>query len=177
MVAETTSNWRVVSITHPSLSMAELGYLDGVTSNIQTQFSGKQATLVSGTNIKTINGTSVLGSGNVTLDTFTGLKEVAVSMAGVDINCSLGNYFYKTISGATVLTVSNAPTSGNAYVFVLELTNGGSSTVTWFSGVQWAGGIAPKLTASGVDRLVFVTRNGGTSWSGSVIGLNMRAVV
>ena len=38
VVAETTTNWRVVSITHPNISMAELGYLDGVTSNIQTQF-------------------------------------------------------------------------------------------------------------------------------------------
>ena len=41
VVAETTANWRVVSITHPSLSMAELGYLDGVTSSIQTQINAK----------------------------------------------------------------------------------------------------------------------------------------
>lgn len=41
VVAETTANWRVVSVTHPSLSMAELGYLDGVTSSIQTQLNGK----------------------------------------------------------------------------------------------------------------------------------------
>ena len=43
VVAETTANWRVVSITHPSLSMAELGYLDGVTSAIQTQLNAKAA--------------------------------------------------------------------------------------------------------------------------------------
>ena len=41
VIAETTANWRVVSVTHPSLSMAELGYLDGVTSSIQTQLNGK----------------------------------------------------------------------------------------------------------------------------------------
>jgi hypothetical protein len=41
VVAETTENWRVVSITHPSLSMTELGYLDGVTSNVQTQLNNK----------------------------------------------------------------------------------------------------------------------------------------
>lgn len=39
VIAETTANWRVVSVTHPSVSHAELGYLDGVTSNIQTQFN------------------------------------------------------------------------------------------------------------------------------------------
>ena len=41
VIAETTVNWRVVSITHPSLSMVELSYLDGVTSAIQTQFNTK----------------------------------------------------------------------------------------------------------------------------------------
>ena len=41
VIAETTANWRVVSVTHPSLSMAELSYLDGVTSAIQTQFNAK----------------------------------------------------------------------------------------------------------------------------------------
>ena len=41
VIAETTANWRVVSVTHPSLSMAELGYLDGVTSSIQTQINAK----------------------------------------------------------------------------------------------------------------------------------------
>lgn len=67
VVAETTTTWRVVSITHPALSMAELSYLDGVTSAIQTQLNAKQATLVSGTNLKTINGTSILGSGDITI--------------------------------------------------------------------------------------------------------------
>lgn len=43
----------------------ELNYTDGVTSNIQTQLNAKQATLVSGTNIKTINSGSILGSGNI----------------------------------------------------------------------------------------------------------------
>ena len=46
-----------------TVSDTEIGYLDGVTSAIQTQISSKQATLVSGTNIKTVNGTSLLGSG------------------------------------------------------------------------------------------------------------------
>lgn len=44
IIAETTANWRVVSVTHPSLSMAELGYLDGVTSAIQTQINTKAPT-------------------------------------------------------------------------------------------------------------------------------------
>jgi hypothetical protein len=50
-----------------AVSSTEFGYLDGVTSAIQTQLNGKQATLVSGTNIKTINGATVLGAGDITI--------------------------------------------------------------------------------------------------------------
>ena len=39
-----------------------------VTASDKTTWSGKQDALVSGTNIKTVNGNSLLGSGNVTID-------------------------------------------------------------------------------------------------------------
>lgn len=55
----------------PKVTSTELGYLDGVTSAIQTQLDGKQETLVGsgpGQNIKTINDNSLLGSGNITID-------------------------------------------------------------------------------------------------------------
>ena len=48
-----------------TVSATEVSYLDGVTSAIQGQIDGKQATLVSGTNIKTINGSTALGSGDL----------------------------------------------------------------------------------------------------------------
>ena len=51
-----------------TLSTTELNYVDGVTSSIQTQLNNKQDTLVSGTNIKTINNNSLLGSGDITID-------------------------------------------------------------------------------------------------------------
>jgi hypothetical protein len=50
-----------------AVSSTEFGYLDGVTSAIQTQLDAKQATLVSATNIKTINSTSLLGSGDIAI--------------------------------------------------------------------------------------------------------------
>ena len=54
-----------ISAGGATLSPTELSYLDGVTSSIQTQINSKQATLVSGTNIKTVGGVSLLGSGDV----------------------------------------------------------------------------------------------------------------
>ena len=60
VVSETTSNWRIVSLMHPNISMDEYNYLDGVTSNIQTQFTNK-ADLAS----PTFTGTPSLPTGSV----------------------------------------------------------------------------------------------------------------
>ena len=105
--------------------------------------------------------------------TITGVIETKVAMGADDIDLSVGNYFTKTISGATTLTVSNVASSGSVSAFVLELTNGGSATVTWFSGVTWAAATPPTLTAAGVDTLAFFTSDGGTTWRGFVLGLGM----
>lgn len=98
--------------------------------------------------------------------TLTGLREVGVAMAANNIDVATGNLFTKTISGATSLTVSNVPASGTLASFILDLTNGGSATITWWSGVKWAGGTAPTLTAAGRDVLGFYTHDGGTTWTG-----------
>jgi hypothetical protein len=65
------------------ISNAEFDYLNGLTDNIQTQFTGKQSTLVSGTNIKTINSTSLLGSGNISVAPATGIDATAIADGSV----------------------------------------------------------------------------------------------
>ena len=92
--------------------------------------------------------------------------KAAIAASAIDVNS--GNYFTKTISGATTFT-ANASSSGNVSSFILELTNAGSAAITWFSGVKWAGGTAPTLTSSGVDILGFYTHDGGTTWRGLVL--------
>lgn len=94
------------------------------------------------------------------------MKYVAVSAN--DIVVSSANFFSKTISGTTTLTVSSIPVSPKVSVFILELTNGGSAVVTWWSGIKWDGGTVPTLTVSGLDILVFYTRDGGTTWRGTI---------
>lgn len=59
---------RATSGVESSSSGAAWGYITGTLSNqtdLQTALDAKQATLVSSTNIKTINGASVLGSGDL----------------------------------------------------------------------------------------------------------------
>jgi hypothetical protein len=65
--AKVASGIDAAKIADGSVSSTEFQYLNSVTSNVQTQIDSKQATLVSGTNIKTINGNSLVGSGNVSI--------------------------------------------------------------------------------------------------------------
>lgn len=107
--AKVASGIDAVKIANGTISNTEFQYLNGVTDNIQTQFSGKQDLLQSGTNIKTVNSTSLLGSGNVAV------QETLVS--GTNI---------KTINSTSILgsgNISVAPATG------IDATAIGSGTV------------------------------------------------
>ncbi len=128
----------------------------------------------------TVQGYDVDTTKNDVANTFTAiqtfsraLRETRVAIAASNIDLSLGNYFTRTISGTTTLTVSNVASSGTVSAFVLDLTNGGSATVNWPSGTKWAAGTPPTLTASGRDVLGFFTHDGGTTWNAFVLGKAM----
>ena len=85
------------------------------------------------------------------------------AVSALDIDCSAGNYFTKTITtGTNTFTFSNAP-STRAYSFTLELTHTGG-TADWPSSVKWPGDTPPTLNTGTTHLLVFVTDDGGTRW-------------
>jgi len=128
------------------------------------QFNGANLT-VSGD--FTVNGNKlVMGSGAI--------QEHQTSVTASNIDLVTGNCFTKTISGATTFTVSNVPPSGTVASFILDITNGGSATVNWWSGVKWPYGTAPSLTVSGRDSLGFYTYDGGTTWTGLLLGKDIK---
>ena len=106
--------------------------------------------------------------------TATGLKETKAAVAASAIDLATGNYFSKTAASTLTWTVTNVPTTGTAASFILDLTNGGSAAQTWWTGVKWAGGTAPTLTAAGRDVLGFFTHDGGTTWTGLVLGKDVK---
>ena len=86
-----------------------------------------------------------------------------------DIDLTAGNSVSATVdTGANTFTFSDPTASDELYGFTLTLVNGGSQTVNWPGSVDWAGGSAPSLTASGTDILTFFTINGGTLWHGMI---------
>lgn len=139
-----------------SVSSTELGYLDGVTSAIQTQIDAKSP-LASPTFTGTVT--------TATADLLGSVRSNVTTVSASAIDCSAGNYFTKTASGALTWTFTNVPSS-RAFSLLLELTNGGTGTQTWPAAVKWPGGTAPTLTTSGVDVLGFITDDGGTTWRG-----------
>ena len=85
------------------------------------------------------------------------------------IDLSLGNSVSATVdTGTTTFTFTNPTAADECNIWSLILTNGGSQTVNYPSSVDWEGGTVPTLTASGVDILVFLTIDAGTTWHGQV---------
>lgn len=96
--------------------------------------------------------------------------EIAGAMTSTVIDLSLGRWFEKTVAGSVTFTVTNVPASGQVAAFLFQVTNGGAGTIDWWSGVTWPGGSEPSLTISGVDLLGFITKDGGTTYRGLVLG-------
>ena len=170
------------TLTNKTIAYAD-NTLTGVvpTSAIGVSVQGYDATIVVdadiGVNVQAYDADTTK---NDVANTFTAAQtfgasvvEKKVAMGANDIDLSAGNYFTYTLSGAQTLTVSNVASSGSVSAFVLEVTNGGSAALTFFSGVTWAAATAPTLTAAGVDTLAFFTSDGGTTWRGFVLGLGM----
>ena len=146
---------------------AELNYVDGVTSAIQTQLDAKVGSSYTGD--VDITGELIVDSYNETYGAVTS------SSNATTVDCEAGNAFSHTLTENTTFTFSNPPTSGTAYSFSIELIQDASAsgfTVTWPTSVDWPAATAPTLTAtaSAKDVFVFYTRDGGTNWYGFTAG-------
>ena len=89
-----------------------------------------------------------------------------ITVSGTTLDCSLGNYFIKTISGNTTFSFTNPPVSGIAYAMTFELTHN-SGIVTWPLSVRWPSNTAPVLSTGVTHVFVFVTDDGGVRWRGT----------
>ncbi len=99
----------------------------------------------------------------------TGSQTSNISAMGANaVDCSAGNYFTKTITGATTFTFTNVPT-GVAYTFTMEVTLNGSNAITWPGTVKWPADTTPTITDGKTQLFVFLTDDGGTRWRGSSI--------
>ena len=97
--------------------------LSGMSYATTSQLADKQDTLVSGTNIKTVNNNSLLGSGNISI-TSTGNLISEVTQAEYDAMEQAG-----TLDPDTIYVITDAaPTDLSYYVTKTELSNAGYLT-------------------------------------------------
>ena len=154
-----------------TVTTAELNYVDGVTSNIQTQLDAKLSSvdLSSYTGDIDVTGELIVDSYNETYGAVTS------SSNATTVDCEAGNAFSHTLTENTTFTFSNPPASGTAYSFSIEIIQDASAsgyTVNWPASVDWPSATAPTITAtaSAKDVFVFYTRDGGTTWYGFTAG-------
>ena len=91
--------------------------------------------------------------------------------ANTALNFANANFFSATANANVTISFANASAANTLSGCVLALTNGGSKTLTW-SNVAWSGNTAPSLTSNGLDILVFVTYDGGSTVNGMVASYN-----
>tara|TARA_R110000850_G_scaffold13481_2_gene43576 strand:+ start:312 stop:1016 length:705 start_codon:yes stop_codon:yes gene_type:complete len=179
-----------------TLTTIELNYMDGVTSNVQTQLNAKgtvsslsdlsvtatstELNYVSGVTsaIQTQINTKITAdvTGEFIADSYNETYAAVTSTSNATtVNCHNGNSFSHTLTENTTFTFSNPPASGTGYTFSIEIIQDASASgfsVTWPSSVDWPAATAPTLTAtaSAKDVFVFTTRDGGTTWYGFTAG-------
>ena len=128
----------VVDIATNTTTKVQLGNLT-VPSSVTTALATKQDSLVSGTNIKTINSTSVLGSGNIavqpTLVSGTSIKTV-------NSNSLLGSGDVAVqetlVSGTNIKTLNNTSLLGSGNITLTANPSGVSGAIQFSNGSAFA---------------------------------------
>jgi hypothetical protein len=88
---------------------------------------------------------------------------------------SAGNVQWGTVDqNVTSSTMTDWPADTKSGHLELEVINGGAFSIVWPTSVDWVGGTAPTLTTSGTDKLIFKSRDAGTTVLGFVAGLDVK---
>jgi len=181
-VASPTST-PVITLNVPDASASARGAL---TSTDWTTFNNKQAALVSGTNIKTINNTSLLGSGNITV-TASAAGSVVGAIQFRDANgafdassdlsylngntLSLKNQIYlvgtNSAPGKVRIQCENTGQAGNHYVEIWGPPHSGSP-VSY--NIQLPNKIATQTAYSSGGRILESDANGTLQWIATPTG-------
>lgn len=129
-------------------------------SELELSLDGKQPVLVSGTNIKTINGTSILGSGNITIS--GGGSSGGGSGAYAEVNHGTSdttftltpNTFHVWDEVASLDLSLGSEQAGVANEFLFQFTSGATpTTLTLPDSIKWANGNEPSIAENKIYQI------------------------
>jgi len=96
----------------------------------------------------------------------------AVSASGAtNIDLSLGNAFVVTMNGTATFSFINPPSGTDITSFtIITVNSAGGYAISWPGSVTWSGGATPTRTTTSAkqDAYTFFTRDGGTTYVGSL---------
>lgn len=122
------------------------------------QVNAKQDTLVSGTNIKTVNGTSLIGGGNIVV----GYRPLQTSTS-TSMTLTPNVYHRNTSTSLSSLTITLGSISDNTILneyFVEFTTRSSGTTVNLPSDIKWANGETPTFEASTTYQISIINNLG-----------------
>jgi hypothetical protein len=155
-----------------SVSQTEAGYLDGVTSAIQTQLDAKEAadaTIVKDADIGvTVQGYDADTTKNDVANTFTATQtlkgitetEATSSASTYTIDLALGTLFEVTHASLCTVTMPTAA-AGKAFTVIATVP------AAWSGTILWSGGAAPT---TGSAKTIYSFVSNGSSWYGMQAG-------
>lgn len=163
------------AITAADSALAALGKLQKQITDLVDAVGGKQDSLVSGTNLKTVNGSSLLGAGDLAIAGGGAALPViraitaneTLALANINtfgVNSTVSNYTSTIPAQATVAWTADAE------MHFLP-SNTGDITITAAAGVSLNGVVAGSLTLSMQNGAASLKRTGAnTWWLGGAIG-------
>jgi hypothetical protein len=95
-----------------------------------------------------------LPSTGLVVNQHTSLITADTDAATITFNLAVSDWHTVTLAGNRILAISNEGTN-QQFTIVLVQDATGSRTVTWWSGIKWAGGPAPVLTTTAGKADVF----------------------
>lgn len=144
--------------TNTSVSLRNIAAVDSELSGdlVEPTIAEKQDKLISGTNIKTINGTSILGSGDITISSGDGSGVYAeVNHGTSDTTFTLTPNTFHVWDEVNELTLTlGDETTGVANEFVFQFTSGSEPTaLTLPDNIKWVNDTAPNISENMVYQI------------------------
>jgi hypothetical protein len=138
-------------------------------TNLDTYFSATVKILINKTLTTPTISKPVMSATNPTAQTYT---PAGAGTATLDL--LLSNSHFITMPAGNITVALSSDTNNQPFIVRILQDGTGSRTVTWFTTIRWAGGVAPTLTttASKADMLGFV-RTGAGTYDGFIVGQNI----
>lgn len=132
-------------------------YVDDRIDTLELDVLDKQDTLVSGTNIKTINGSSVLGSGNIEIEAGSAETGYLTYIKTIANTTMVANnaYIVKTNEGTITLTLPANPAANDLVKVIDGAANAETNNITISRNGSFIMGLAEDLTVN-MDNANFV---------------------